>query len=107
MQCWIKKCGEDFLEQHGGGEAGESTQQDPNQRFHRTPQADRVLDSDKIDVRSINVVTDNVVEVYFKTTDEDDLPTVYMNIFLACFTTCWVRLHLKHLGVTTRTMFSF
>lgn len=20
MQCWIKKCGEDFLEQHGGGE---------------------------------------------------------------------------------------
>lgn len=78
-----------------GGEAGESTQQDPNQRFHRTPQADRVLDSNKIDVRSINVVTDNVVEVYFKKTEEDDLATVYMNTFLACLTTCWGRLHLK------------
>ena len=76
------------------GEVGISPEQDPNQRFHRTPQADGVLDSDEIDVGSINVVTDDVVEVYFKKTDEDDLPAVYMNIFVACFTTWWARLHL-------------
>ena len=47
------------------GEVGISPEQDPNQRFHRTPQADGVLDSDEIDVGSINVVADDVVEVYF------------------------------------------
>lgn len=40
------------------------------------------------------MVTDDVVEVYFKKTDEDDLPAVYVNIFVACFTTWWARLHL-------------
>lgn len=40
------------------------------------------------------MVTEDVVEVYFKKTDGDDLPAVYVKIFVACFTTWWARLHL-------------
>ena len=43
------------------------------------------LDSDEIDVGSINVVTDDVVEVYFKKTVEDDLPAGVCEYFRGLF----------------------
>ena len=51
-------------------------------------------DSGEIDVCSIDVVTDDTVEVYYKKTSKDDLSTIDVNIFLTCFTACWARLHL-------------
>lgn len=51
-------------------------------------------DSGEIDVCSIDVVTNDTVEVYYKKTSKDDLSAIYVNIFLACFTACWARLHL-------------
>lgn len=52
-------------------------------------------DSGEIDVCSIDVITNGTVEVYYKKTSKDDLSAIYVNIFLACFTTCWARLHLS------------
>lgn len=43
---------------------------------------------------SIDVVTDDTVEVYNKKRSKDDLSAIYVNIFLACFTARWARLHL-------------
>ena len=51
-------------------------------------------DTGEIDVCSIDVVTDDTVEVYYKKTSKDDLSAIDVNIFLTCFTACWARLHL-------------
>lgn len=48
----------------------------------------------EIDVCSIDVVTDDTVEVYYKKTSKDDLSAIDVNIFLTCFTACWTRLYL-------------
>lgn len=51
-------------------------------------------DTGEIDVCSIDVVTDDTVEVYYKKTSKDDLSAIHVNIFLTCFTAYWARLHL-------------
>ena len=45
-------------------------------------------------VQSLRLCTDEILEVVFKQTPDNDLPNAKTNIFIACFTTCWARLKL-------------
>lgn len=51
-------------------------------------------ESDKYDIRYVSVLTENRVEIHFKHELEDDPISPNLNIFVACFTTCWARLRL-------------
>ena len=61
---------------------------DESQGFHR------FLDTDTMDVRHVSVVNDQLVEVHYQYQDEDIPVSPNLNIFVACFTTCWARLRL-------------
>ena len=50
--------------------------------------------SDKYDIRYVSVLTEQRVEIHYKHQVEDDPVTPNLNIFIACFTTCWARLKL-------------
>ena len=63
------------------------TFEDP-QAFHR------FLDTSTLDVRHVSVVNDHLVEVHYQYQDEDIPVSPNLNIFDACFTTCWARLRL-------------
>ena len=51
-------------------------------------------ESDKYDVRYVSVLTEKRVEIHYKHQLEDDPVSPNLNIFVACFTTCWARLRL-------------
>ena len=61
--------------------------QDP-QSFHR------FLDTDSLDVRHVSVINDDLVETHYQYQDEHIPVSPNLNIFVACFTTCWARLRL-------------
>ena len=56
-----------------------------NNKFH---------ESDKYDIPYVSVLTEKRVEMHYKHHEEDDLTSPNLNIFVACFTTCWTQLHL-------------
>ena len=58
------------------------------QAFHR------FLDTDSLDVRHVSVINDDMVEAHYQYQDEDIPVSPNLNIFVACFTTCWARLRL-------------
>ena len=58
------------------------------QKFHS------FLDSNALDVRHVSVVNDNIVEVHYQLQEEDIPVSPNLNVFVACFTTCWARLRL-------------
>ena len=49
------------------------------------------LDNERVDVRHVSIINDNLVEVHFQHLDEDIPVSPNLNIFVASFTTCWVR----------------
>ncbi|XP_078355818.1 uncharacterized protein LOC144640593 [Oculina patagonica] len=51
-------------------------------------------ESDKYDIRYVSVLTEERVEIHYKHELEDDPVSPNLNIFVACFTTCWARLRL-------------
>jgi len=52
------------------------------------------LDSDKIQLSQVHVINDDMVEVLYTNSEEDVPISPNLNIFVAAFTTCWVRLRL-------------
>ena len=59
------------------------------------PQAfNRFLDTGTLDVRHVSVMNDEMVEVHYQYQDQDIPVSPNLNIFVACFTTCWARLRL-------------
>jgi len=52
------------------------------------------LDTDKFDVRHVSVMNDAMVEIHYQYQDQDIPVSPNLNIFVACFTTCWARLRL-------------
>ena len=58
---------------------------DDPQCFHR------FLDTDTVDVRHVFVINDDMVEVHYQFQDQDIPVSPNLNIFVACFTTCWAR----------------
>ena len=61
---------------------------DDPQAFHH------FLNSDARDVKHVSVVNDNIVEAHYQLQKEDIPVSPNLNIFVACFTTCWARLRL-------------
>jgi len=61
---------------------------DDPQAFHR------FLDTSTLDVRHVSVINEQLVEVHYQYQDEDIPVSPNLNIFVACFTTCWARLRL-------------
>ena len=61
---------------------------DDPQAFHR------FLDTDSLDVRHVSIMNDQMVEVHYQHQKEDIPVSPNLNIFIACFTTCWARLKL-------------
>ena len=59
-----------------------------HQAFHR------FLDTDTLDVRHVSFINKEMVEVHYQHQEEDILVSPNLNIFVACFTTCWARLRL-------------
>jgi len=62
---------------------------DDPQAFHR------FLDTDSLDVRHVSVKNAYLVKVHYQHQEEDIPMSPNLNIFVACFTTCWARLHLN------------
>ena len=52
------------------------------------------LNSNKLDVQYVSLLTEQRVEVHYKYQDEDTSISPNLNIFVAAFTTCWARLRL-------------
>ena len=61
---------------------------DDPQAFHQ------FLDTDSLDVRHVSIISDQTVEVHYQHQKEDIPVSPNLNIFIACFTTCWARLKL-------------
>ena len=51
-------------------------------------------DSDKVDIRYVGPLTEDRVEIHYKLQEEDVPVSPNLNIFVACFTTCWATLKL-------------
>ena len=54
----------------------------------------RLLTDSANDIQTIRICTEEVLEVMYKQTEDNDLPSAKTNIFIAAFTTCWARLKL-------------
>ena len=52
------------------------------------------LDSGQNDIRYVSTLTEDRVEVHYTKQDHCESPSPNLNIFGACFTTCWARLRL-------------
>ena len=52
------------------------------------------MDSDRFDLRYVSVLDEDNVEIHYKMEDEEVLPSINTNIFIAAFTTCWACLRL-------------
>jgi len=61
---------------------------DDPQAFHR------FLNTCTVEVKHVSVVNEQMVEVHYTYQDEDIPVSPNLNIFVACFTTCWARLRL-------------
>jgi len=66
----------------------QARQFDDPQAFHH------FLDTDSLDVRHVSVINDAMVKVHYQYQEEEIPVSPNLNIFVACFTTCWARLRL-------------
>ena len=58
-----------------------------------------LLNDDTHIVQTLRVMHDEMVELVYKQVDEKEFVQVNINIFVACFTTCWARLKLYRDGL--------
>ena len=76
------------------GKFGQRLNKTQVQPFHDPQAFHRFLDTDSLDVRHVSVINDDLVETHYQYQDEDIPVSPNLNIFVACFTTCWARLRL-------------
>ena len=76
------------------GKFGQRLNKTQVQTFHDPQAFHRFLDTSTLDVRHVSVINDQLVEVHYQYQDEDIPVSPNLNIFVACFTTCWARLRL-------------
>ena len=60
----------------------------------------QLLEDDSQEFQTLRVMNDEMVEVVYKHVQEADPIQVNINIFVACFTTCWARLKLYREGLS-------
>jgi len=76
------------------GKIGQRLNKTQVQEFDDPQPFHQFLDTDKLDVRHVSVINDQMVEVLYEHQEEDIPVSPNLNIFVACFTTCWARLRL-------------
>ena len=76
------------------GKFGQRLNKTQVQTFHDPQTFHQFLDTDTMDVRHVSVINDDMVEVHYQYQDQDIPVSPNLNIFVACFTTCWARLRL-------------
>ena len=59
-----------------------------------------LLNEDSRELQTLRVMNDEMIEVVFKRVEEEETVQVNINIFVACFTTCWARLKLYREGLS-------
>ena len=60
----------------------------------------QLLNDDSRVLQTLRVMNDEMIEVVYKRVDEEETVQVNINIFVACFTTCWARLKLYREGLS-------
>ena len=76
------------------GKFGQRLNKTQVREFDDLEEFHKFLDSDAVDVRNVAVINDQLVEVHYEHKEEDIPVSPNLNIFVACFTTCWARLRL-------------
>ena len=76
------------------GKFGQKPKKTQVKEFNDLVAFSKFHESDKYDVRYVSVLTKERVEIHYKHQIEDDPVSPNLNIFVACFTTCWARLRL-------------
>ena len=76
------------------GKFGERTNKSKVLQVKHPHELFNVLTDSANHVQSLRLCTDELMEVVYKQTPDNDLPSAKTNIFIACFTTCWARLKL-------------
>ena len=76
------------------GKFGEKTNKSKVEQVVQPHQLYKIITDSANDVQALRLCTDDVLEVVFKQTEDNDLPSDRTNIFIAAFTTCWARLKL-------------
>ena len=76
------------------GKFGERTNKSKVLQVKHPHELFNVLTDSANQVQSLRLCTDELMEVVYKQTPDNDLPSAKTNIFIACFTTCWARLKL-------------
>lgn len=77
------------------GKFGQRTNKTQVKEFDNPNDLNTFLESDTYDISSVGLgATKDIVEVKYTMQDEDEPISPNLNIFIACFTTCWARLKL-------------
>ena len=76
------------------GKFGQRLNKTQVRKFDDPEEFHKFLDSDAVDVRNVSVISDQLAEVHYEHKEEDIPVSPNLNIFVACFTTCWARLRL-------------
>ena len=76
------------------GKFGQRTNKTQVKEFDDPMTFSKFHESDKFDIRYVSVLTEERVEIHYKHELEEDPISPNLNIFVACFTTCWARLRL-------------
>ena len=76
------------------GKFGQRLNKTQVQEFDDPHAFHQFLDTSTLDVRHVSVMNDQMVEVHYQHQEEDIPVSPNLNIFVACFTTCWARLRL-------------
>ena len=76
------------------GKFGQRQNKTQVKEFDNPPKFHSFLNTDTLDVRHVSVVNDDIVEVHYQLQEEDIPVSPNLNVFVACFTTCWARLRL-------------
>ena len=77
------------------GKFGQRTDKTQVKEFDDVHELHNFLDSEKHEVSHVGVAeSDDRVEIHYKVSNEDEISSPNLNIFIACFTTCWARLKL-------------
>ena len=85
------------------GKFGERTNKAKVEQVIRPSHLYRIMSDAANDVQALRICTDDVLEVRYKQTEDNDMPSNKTNIFVAAFTTCWARLKLyEHLHTLQR-----
>ena len=76
------------------GKFGERTNKSKVLQVKHPHELYNILTDSANHVHTLRLCTDDILEVVYKQTDDNDLPSNKTNIFIAAFTTCWARLKL-------------